>query len=210
MPGDLVDALAADGTQWHYVPAYSPNFGGLWEAGVKSVKFHLKRILTASLTFEEMTTTLCQIEACLNSRPLTPIDTTDTDVIEPLTPGHFLIGEPPISIPSPDLRNVNINKLSRWQLPQRLVRDFWNRWQSEYLSRLQERPKWLKRQNELQIGDIVLLKDVQTPPSKWALGRVVEKHPGSDGACRVYSVWCNKSVTKRSVSKLCALPIETS
>lgn len=36
------------------LPAYSPHFGGLWEAGVKSVKHHLKRILqNALLTFEE-------------------------------------------------------------------------------------------------------------------------------------------------------------
>ncbi|XP_028169257.1 uncharacterized protein LOC114359173 [Ostrinia furnacalis] len=69
---------------------------------------------------------------------------------------------------------------------------------------------WLKRQKEFELGDIVLLKDEQTPPSKWALGRVLEKHPGPDGVCRVYTVWSNKHVTQRSVSKLCALPIDKS
>ncbi|XP_049867240.1 uncharacterized protein LOC126367655 [Pectinophora gossypiella] len=210
LPDDLVEKLASDGTQWHFIPPYSPNFGGLWEAGVKSVKFHLKRVLVANLTFEEMTTTLCQIEACLNSRPLTCIDTTDTDVIEPLTPGHFLIGEAPVNIPSPDLRDVNVGRLSRWQLTQRLVRDFWHRWQSEYLTRLQERPKWMKHQKEFDLGDIVLLKNDQLPPGKWSLGRIVEKHPGKDNVTRVYSIKSNGNVIKRSVSKICALPIDKS
>ncbi|XP_045500327.1 uncharacterized protein LOC123697818 isoform X1 [Colias croceus] len=40
---NIADILAQEGTQWHFIPAYSPNFGGLWEAGVKSMKYHLKR-----------------------------------------------------------------------------------------------------------------------------------------------------------------------
>ncbi|XP_073949064.1 uncharacterized protein [Choristoneura fumiferana] len=115
LPGHLANTLAEEGTQWHFIPPYSPNFGGLWEAGVKSIKFHLKRILNSSLTFEEMSTTLCEIEACLNSRPLIPLDTSQTEVVEALTPGHFLIGEAPVTIPSPDLREINTNRLSRWQ-----------------------------------------------------------------------------------------------
>ncbi|XP_061704588.1 uncharacterized protein LOC133515953 [Cydia pomonella] len=208
LPERLSSILADDGTQWHFIPPYSPNFGGLWEAGVKSVKFHLKRILTANLTFEELSTTLCEIEACLNSRPLIPVDTTDPDV-EVLTPGHFLIGEAPVTIPNPDLREINTNRLSRWQFTQKLVRDFWHKWQNEYLSRLQERPKWLKREREFELGDIVLIKDDQLPPGKWSLGRVLDKHPGPDGVTRVYSVRCRGDVTKRSVSKLCELPVNT-
>lgn len=206
--GQIIPLLIREGTQWHFIPAYSPNFGGLWEAGVKSIKYHLKRILTSNLTFEETTTVLCEIEACLNSRPLSPIDDTDTDNLQPLTPGHFLIGEAPVVVPSPDIQHIKINNLSRWQYTQKLMADFWKRWQSEYLSRLQQRPKWYKKEIEFQKGDIVLIKIENLPPGKWALGRITEKHPGPDGITRVYSVKSGDSTVKRCITKLCALPIE--
>ncbi|XP_055714822.1 uncharacterized protein LOC129808940 [Phlebotomus papatasi] len=82
--------LSERNTQWCFQPPKAPHHGGLWEAAVKSCKFHLKRILGQTpLTFEEMQTTLSEIEAVLNSRPLVPISTHPDDP-SCLTPGHFL------------------------------------------------------------------------------------------------------------------------
>jgi hypothetical protein len=36
----LVTSLSNENIQWKFIPPRTPNFGGLWEAGVKSVKFH--------------------------------------------------------------------------------------------------------------------------------------------------------------------------
>lgn len=210
-PGSITSQIAIDGTQWHFTPPCRPNFGGLWEAGVKSVKQHLRKILTHNLTFEEFTTVLTQIEACLNSRPLTPIPT-DMDVmddIQVITPGHFLIGEALVSVPDRSYETANINLLTRWQHTQRLVQAFWKRWQAEYLTRLNQRPKWLRKTPEFEMGDIVLLKGENMPPSKWPLARIIDKHPGHDGMTRVYTVRCNGKNIKRSVSSLCALPVYT-
>lgn len=208
---EIIEQLANDGTQWHFSPPYSPNFGGLWEAGVKSVKQHLRKILTGNFTFEEFATILTQIEACLNSRPLTPVSTQVDSIedIQVLTPGHFIVGEALMTVPDRDYTNTKATLLSRWQHTQRLVQDFWKRWQSEYLSRLNQRPKWLKKTAEFEIGDIVLLRDEHMPPSKWALARIIEKHPGRDNITRVYTVRYNGKCTRRSVSNLCPLPIST-
>ncbi len=79
---------------WKFIPERAPHFGGLWEAAVKSLKSHLKKVtVNIKLTFEEACALLTQIEACLNSRPLVPLSSND-DCIEALTPGHFLIGRP--------------------------------------------------------------------------------------------------------------------
>ncbi|KMQ88302.1 hypothetical protein RF55_12237 [Lasius niger] len=85
--------LANSGTEWSFILPGAPHFGGLWEAGVKSVKYHLRRILGEhKLTYEEMATLLSQIEACLNSRPLNALSNDPSDLAA-LAPGHLLIGE---------------------------------------------------------------------------------------------------------------------
>ena len=60
--------LTMEGTRWLWNPPGAPHFGGIWEAGVKSTKFHLRRIIGESvLTYSEMATLLSRISACLNS-----------------------------------------------------------------------------------------------------------------------------------------------
>ncbi|XP_066585190.1 uncharacterized protein [Prorops nasuta] len=73
--------------EWKFIPVATPHWGGLWESGVRSVKHHLKRIFGTFLpTFEEMTTLICRIEACLNSRSLSRLRD-DIESLECLTQG---------------------------------------------------------------------------------------------------------------------------
>lgn len=120
-----------------------------------------------------------------------------------------MITEAPVTVPDVNLKDAKISNLTRWQYTQKLLNDFWSRWQKEYLTRLQQRPKWLKREDEFKIGDIVLIKQDNLPPGKWFMGRITDKHPGPDGLTRVYSVKSGDRITKRCVTKLCALPIES-
>ncbi len=53
--------------RWHHIPPRAPHFGGLWEAGVKSMKTLIWKILTPHpLRFEELYTALVKVEAILN------------------------------------------------------------------------------------------------------------------------------------------------
>lgn len=97
------------------------------------MKCHLKRVLNAHLTYEEMCTVLCQVESCVNSRPLCPLDDTNPDSLDVLTPGHFLIGETPITVPAPNENVSSMNYLTRWRYTQKILNDFWRKWQEEYL-----------------------------------------------------------------------------
>lgn len=198
--------LTDHGTNWHFIPPVAPNFGGLWEAGVKSVKFHLKRVLANTvLTYEELATVLATIEACLNSRPLC-CGSTDPQSVQSLTPAHFLIGEPLTTIPEPNPGDITINRLNRWKFSQKLTIDFWNRWKKEYLSTLQTRNKWSQNMENLKINELVLIKEDNYPPAKWCMGRVTSIHPGTDGKVRVVSLWDGHREFKRSIQKLCKLP----
>ncbi|XP_011861959.1 PREDICTED: uncharacterized protein LOC105558722, partial [Vollenhovia emeryi] len=198
------------GIEWKFIPPASPHMGGLWEAGVKSCKFHLKRIMgSALLTFEELATVLIQIEACLNSRPICQLPSTPTD-LQPLTPGHFLVGESLTAIPEVDLNDVPINRLDRWQLSQKLSQDFWRRWSAEYLTSLQGKTKWKTEKPNIAINDIVLIQEPNLPPLKWKIGRVIETHKGIDDKVRVVTLKTATGYLKRAINRLCKLPTSDS
>ena len=105
--GEISSFCSVQNIQWRFIPEHAPHFGGLWEATVKSFNVNVK------LTFEELTTVLSQIEACLNSRPLVTLPLAD-DGVEALTPGHFLVGRPLEALPDPALAYRSISILSRW------------------------------------------------------------------------------------------------
>ncbi len=94
----------AQNIKWTHTPARSPHFGGLWEAAIKSMKLLLAKVVGShNLFIGELYSVTVDIEAVLNSRPLTPLDSTQDDGIEVLTPGHFLVGKALKSDPAPDL-----------------------------------------------------------------------------------------------------------
>ena len=63
------DFLATEGCGWKLIPPHVPHFGGLWEAAVKSMKYHLRRTLGVHVaTYDELCTLLGEVEDCLNSR----------------------------------------------------------------------------------------------------------------------------------------------
>jgi transposase InsO family protein len=193
-------------TEWRFIPERAPHFGGLWEAAVRSTKKHLRRVVgDVRLTFEELTTVLSQIEACLNSRPLVPIYLPDDDGVETLTPGHFLIGHPICALPDPASSFRPVTMLRRWDLCQNLVRHFWKRWSSEYLTSMNKFTKWHYPTRNLRVGDVVLLQDDGMIPTKWPLARVAEVHSGKDGMVRVATVRTAKGSYKRPVNKLALL-----
>lgn len=207
---DVIHWFTQNKIQWHFIPPRSPHFGGLWEASVKSAKFHMKRILgNASLTFEHLYTVLTQIEAVLNSRPLTPLSSDPQDLLA-LTPGHFLIGDQLTALPEHDLKHTEINRLSHYQRLQHMIQHFWRRWSCEYIANLQQRSKWkAKTSNAIKVGAMVILRDDNLPPLYWKLGRIIQTHPGEDSVVRVVTVKTANGVVKRAVSKVCVLPIDS-
>lgn len=199
--------LASQRIEWHFIPPRAPNFGGLWESNIKSMKRHFYVVTKGLvLTFEECYTLLIGIEAVLNSRPLTAISS-DVRDLTVLTPSHFLIGERLSQPVEKEYREVPDNKLKRWQHLQKVRQDFWRRWQREYLAELQRRTKWTSGEKNLQPGSLVLLKEDNLPPLQWAIGRITDVYPGSDNIVRVVGVQTAGGTFKRPARNVCPLPI---
>ena len=147
---------------------------------------------------------LVQIEACLNSRPLGTLPCGDNGV-DILTPGHFLIERPLEARPDPSFPYRKFSLLRRWHLCQALVRHFWQRWSSEYLTTLQRFAKWRRPTKIISIGDVVALREDGMVPTKWSLARVIKVHAGRDGVVRVVAVKTRDGTYTRPVTKVALL-----
>ncbi|XP_066582958.1 uncharacterized protein [Prorops nasuta] len=192
--------------EWKFIPVATPHWGGLWESAVKSMKHHLKRSLGVFVpNFEEMTTLLTKIEACLNSRPISRLHD-DPESLDVLTPGHFLSGRALNSPPGFSTLDLRESSLNRWQTVTRITETFWKKWSSEYLHTLQNRPKWQNTNSEFGEGDLVLIKVPNNPPRMWTLGRILKLVPGVDGVARVAILKTAKIEIQRSLSQLSDYP----
>ncbi|XP_062558246.1 uncharacterized protein LOC134223124 [Armigeres subalbatus] len=109
----LQNFCAETGITFHFHPARSSHFGGLWDAFVKTFKYHLYR-QGHGINTDDFHTLIIQIEGIMNSRPLCPMSSDPADVVA-LTPGHLLVGDPLCSLPEPDLSNTPINRFDSFQ-----------------------------------------------------------------------------------------------
>jgi hypothetical protein len=158
-------------------------------------------IANQALTFEEMTTVLTQIESCLNFRPLIRLSN-DLGDVQILTPGHFLIGTCLLATPDQDVLDIKSNHLTRWQPVQRL----WKIWSRDCLHLLQQWPKGKMQFSNIQIGDVVIIKEDNVPPLIWKMGVVSNLHLGHEGIVTVVPVRTANRTLKRPLTKISVLP----
>jgi hypothetical protein len=169
------------------------------------MKHHMRSVIAnQALSFEEMTTALTQIEACLNSRPLTPLSN-DSDDVQILTLRNFLIGTCLLAPPDQNVLDIKSNRPTHWQLVQQMVQRLWKIWSTDYLHLLQQRPKWKLQVPNIQIGDVVNTKEDNVPPLVWKMAVVSNLHPGHDGIVGVVILRTAKGTLKRPITKICVL-----
>lgn len=202
----LTNECSNRGIVWKNIPPRAPNFGGLWEAAVKTAKSSLAKTIGINKhSYEDFATILTQIEANMNSRPLTPLsdDPTELDV---LTPGHFLTGAALVGLPDPDYSNIPTNRLAHYQRLQQLIQAHWQRWRKEYLTELNQLRKKSSSPVDIRVGDMVLLQEDNRTSIAWPLGRITAVHPGADNVVRVVTVKTTSGSYKRPISRVFPLP----
>ena len=195
-------------TKWNFITPAAPHEGGIWEAAVKSMKHHLRRVMgTQKYSYEGISTLLASIEACLNSRPICAMSDDPAD-ISTLTPAHFLIGGP-LKLPLPEDAGEPPKTAKRlYATLQAQANSFWQQWSQDYLHTLMHRPKWKELQENVQVDQLVLIKDENLPPTHWAMGRIIETHKAKDGCVRSVTLKTQTGKLQRSIRKICILPTD--
>nr|XP_049466974.1 uncharacterized protein LOC125908321 [Anopheles coluzzii] len=204
----IFDWCAMNHMKWKFIPPRAPHFGGLWEAAVKAAKSHIVRTIgTTSITQESMLTLLAQVEQCLNSRPITPLSDEPSD-LEPLTPGHYLVGGNLQAVPIIDYTETPSNYLREYQLVQKHLQTIWARWYPEYLQQLQARAKYCNGKSAvLKENTLVIIKEDNVHPTSWPMGRIVAVHPGKDDVVRVVTLrTASGKQIVRAANRLAVLP----
>ena len=86
-----------------------------------------------------------------------------------------------------------------------MFQSFWKIWSDEYLHHLQQRNKWNVKRPNLNIGDLVAIKEENLPPLRWKIGRIKLTHPGKDNLVRVVTVQTASGDLQRPISKIVPL-----
>ena len=191
--------------EWMFNPPHAPHFGGVWERLVRSAKNALLVALRdESVTDEVLHTVIVDVEALMNSRPLTHISVTP-DEPEPLTPNHFLFGRASPYVTMIPKEEICITSREQIKIVQITVDRFWKRWMWEYLPHLTERKKWLVHRRNIQLGDLALVIDDTTHRGKWPVGQIVAVEYSADGVVRSAKVQVKGTIYSRPVSRICLL-----
>ena len=179
--------LHKEGTDWIFNPPSGSHMGGIWERQIRTTRKVLTVLLHehgSRLDDESFRTLLCEVEAIINSRPLT-FASSDPDDFNPLTPNNLLTMKTSVVLPPPGVfQRADVYMKRRWRRVQYLANLFWTRWKKEYLLTLQQRSKWNNPKRNLAVGDVILVKDNTCPRNVWPMGRVVGTEPDKNGLVR--------------------------
>ena len=200
--------LHKEGIELLFNPPAASHMGGVWERQIKSTRKILAGLMEEHgdhLDEESFRTLMCEVEAVINSRPLTVVSGGPND-LEPLTPSHLLTTKSAVVLPPPGkFQRNDIYMRRRWRRVQYLTNLFWSRWKKEYLVSLQERVKWQQPKRYLTEGDIVILREENVRRNVWPLGIVIQTELDQQGFVRSAIVKTQESSLRRPVNKLVLL-----
>ena len=186
--------------QWRFNLERAPWWGGFFERMVGSVKRCLRKVLgNARLSFDELLTVLSEVEATLNSRPLTY--DYDNPGEEVLTPAHLIYGRRLTSLPeSPEVEDdIGCNR--RYRYVTERLQHFWKRWRREYLTNLRESHDCNAKKvvKEPKVGDVVIVYEDGVKRNSWKMAVIEDLIQGKDNQVRGAKV---RVTTKGKVVRL--------
>ncbi|XP_053698718.1 uncharacterized protein LOC128745664 [Sabethes cyaneus] len=213
----LSTTFTSASTKWNFIPPGAPHMGGGWERLVHSVKAAMgDAYAEGKLDDEGLQTLVVEAEYMVNSRPLTYLPL-ESEEAEALTPNHFLmLSTNGVKRPDEEGKMLALeqsNELVRrkilirsWDIIQRQLEVFWQRWLTEYLPVIRRQGKWFSETRELDTGDLVMVAD-PTKRGGWERGRIVRTIQHPDGRSRRAIVKIGTKTLVRPVSRLALLDV---
>ncbi|CAI5670611.1 unnamed protein product [Oreochromis niloticus] len=199
------DVFLQKGVKWTFNPPGGSHHGGTWERLIRLVRKVLNSIMKVqNLDEEGLHTVLCEVEAIINSRPITKASMDPND-LEALTPNHLLLLKTSPILPPGVFHSTDMYTHRRWKQVQYMSDLFWKRWVKEYLLQQQERQRWIGVKRNLIVGDLVLIMDSSAPRNSWPMGRVIKTFPDRRGFVRQVRIKTQTSCLDRPITKLCLL-----
>ena len=204
----LLTQMAAEGPDWKFIVPRAPWYGGWWERLVGTVKASLRKTLGKNkYSRVELETVLQEVEACINSRPLTYVGD-DLDSGRPLTPSHFLLGRASFLSKGEIEIETECDLEKKLEARSKLMGEFWSTWQEDYLKNL---PPYRGNASKAQVkvGSVVLVEG-EGNRFDWPLGIIESTHPGKDGLVRAVDIRTAKGKITRPIQRLRDLEISAS
>ncbi|XP_028416432.1 uncharacterized protein LOC114540496 [Dendronephthya gigantea] len=191
------------GCEWKFNPPHASHFGGVWERQIGTIRRILDGMLlkigSSQLDDELLLTLMAEVTAIINNHPISAISA-DTDEPIPLSPAALLtLKQRPVAPPPGKFVPEDLYARRRWRKIQYLADQFWIRWKREYLQNQQSRSKWERKETDLTVGDLVLVKDKELPRNKWQMGKVTESIKSEDGKIRKARILGCKDGKSKSV-----------
>lgn len=210
------DYLIENKIEWKFIVERAPWWGGFYERLMRTLKQPLKKVLgRSSLSSDDMYTVLTEVEAMVNSRPLTFISD-DPDEASYITPATFLIGREVTSIPvkpctgkepGANTTRKEMNKILTAQ--NKYLELIWKMWREEYVRNLGTVPSKVKESNVLKVGELVMVTDHMNPRCKWKVGIVEKVKEGRDGMIRRCWIKTATSTLPRPVQHVARLEMDS-
>ncbi|XP_059845804.1 uncharacterized protein LOC132405117 [Hypanus sabinus] len=134
------------------------------------------------LAHEVLCTLMAEVTAIINAQSFLPVS---SDPENPFILSPSMLPTQKAATPPPpgDFSDKDLYT-KQWRQVQALANQFWPRWRQKYLPLLQQRQKWTEPRRNLQVGDLVLLRDKQIARNSWPTARITATFPSEDGHVR--------------------------
>ena len=178
--------------KWKFLPPRASHMAGVWERKVGAIKSILNVTMgllgKRNLSREDFTTLLLEAASTVNHTPLAEVSADPNDPY-PVSPACLLNlrSTESMTVPPSTEDDILAYGKRRWRRVNYLAEQFSTRWRRDYLHSLQVRRKWLRPSRNIEVGDVVVIKQ-ETQRNTWPLGIVTETKANRDGFVRSATV----------------------